>query len=103
MGKCTVGSVYTYGQSVDVEATFKDGDGVLTDPSSVVFKVITPDGQTTSYTVGSDPEATKVSTGVYRLRIEVNQEGIWYYRAEGLGTIKGAGEGSFVVEDSKFY
>jgi hypothetical protein len=69
------------GQSERWVAQFKDEDGVLFDPDDVNFEVTDPDGDVTTYVYGTDPEVTKVSTGVYRYEQEWTVAERWSVRA----------------------
>lgn len=59
-------TTYVIGQQSTHTATIYDDDGDLVDPSTVTFKVRTPAGVETSYVVGADSQATRVSVGVFR-------------------------------------
>lgn len=54
---------FPVGQTLTDQATFKNADGVLYDPTSVVVEVRNPDGSLTY------PTVTQVSTGIYRTNI----------------------------------
>jgi len=75
------------GQSVILQATFKDTDGVLVDPSSVTLTIEDPDGTVTT------PAPTNQSTGVYQHSLDLDLAGDWDYRWEGDTT-----EGAAVCE-----
>lgn len=89
---------------VRVAVNFQDEDRVDTDPDTVVFKVRSPTGITTSYTYNTDAALLKSSVGDYYIDVTPDQSGRWYYRWESTGTDKAiAIEGSFVVQASPFF
>lgn len=55
--------MYPAGQTLTDQATFKDADNALYDPTTVVLEVRNPNG-TLTY-----PTVTKISTGIYRANI----------------------------------
>lgn len=55
------------GQTLTDQVTFKNADGALYDPTTVVVEVRNPNG-TLSY-----PIVTKISVGVYRANIPLNR------------------------------
>ncbi len=59
---------------------------VLTDPTTVTFKVRTPSGVTTSYTYAGTT-VTKESTGVFYKNITLSEAGIWACALVGTGTV----------------
>jgi hypothetical protein len=77
-------------------------DGVLTDPTTVVVLVRTPAGVETTYTYGSSTELTKVSAGVYKLTLTLNQPETWWFRAKGTGAAEANTEISQYVSPSHF-
>jgi uncharacterized protein YfaS (alpha-2-macroglobulin family) len=94
---------YQIGDDVRCQATFTNSDtNVPIDPTVVRFQVRPPSGAITTYTYNSDPQLTRVSTGVYRVVVDANQIGIWHYRFYSEGNGKAAGEGRFEVVPSVF-
>lgn len=82
---------------------------VAFDPDVVTFKVLNPNGTTTTYTYNQagaqDAAITKNATGDYTLTIDVDIAGDWYYRIAGEetgGENRGADEGKFIVNTSYF-
>lgn len=88
--------------SVRVGANFKNNSGVLTDPTTIVLKVKTPDNVITTYTYGSDAEIIKSSTGKFYADLDISQIGIHFYRWEGSGSLQAAGESKFTIKASEF-
>ena len=75
--------------NLDIE--FRDAaTNALFDPAVVTF-YLRPPGATalTSYVVGTDAEATRLSTGKYRLRRVYRKDdaGVWEWHAEGDETV----------------
>lgn len=79
------------------------GTEVLTNPTTVVVKVMPPSGAQVTYTMVSTPAVTPVSTGVFTLQLPVvTQAGDWFYRFEGTGDLVDADEQRFTVLASAF-
>lgn len=95
-------SVYYGGSEVKFTATFKNDDGDETDPSTIVFKIKSPNEDTDSYTYGTDSEVVRVSTGVYSYQQVVSTVGEWFYRWSGDGAVNAAIEGSIHVRPTEF-
>jgi hypothetical protein len=91
-----------YGDLVRVTGTFTNLAGTATDPTAVLCAYRDPSGNLTTLTYGTDAALVKVSTGVYRTDINVDETGRWYYRFYSTGTGQGAGETYFDVPASKF-
>jgi hypothetical protein len=87
------------GHVARIKATFTnpDDDSYVT-PATVTFRVLLPDGQTIDYVYGIDTEVSLVSTGIYRLRLEVDLPGVYYVNAFTAGTGKAAQSAVIVVE-----
>ena len=85
------------GSSVVVQATFRDLDGVLTNPSDVELIIRDPSG---NQTAGSP---TNFSTGVYRDDVTLDEAGWWSFRFEGtIGGNMAVCEGRVCAEESAF-
>lgn len=93
-------NTYDKGDVVRLTGTFTV-DGVATDPTTVTLKVQEPDGTETTYTYAL-ATVTKVSTGVYRKDITIDESGYWYYRWEGTGTVATSGEAVLLTRESEF-
>lgn len=98
---------YHTGSRPRLYASFKLGT-VATDPSTVTFKLRAPSGTTTT-TVYPDPDPlvtsaiVKDSTGEYHLDISaVTEQGEYWYRVEGTGSVTATAETFFVVKESHF-
>lgn len=74
------------GTAITVTATFKDANGILTDPTTVVCKAEDPLKAVTN------PTTTQVSTGVYSASFIINSPGEWNVRFEGTGALTAAEE-----------
>lgn len=89
---------------VRIAANFQNEDRTDVDPSTVVLKLMSPNGTTTTYTYGTDAELVKANTGDYYTDYSPDMSGRWWYRWETTGTgTATAVEGSFVVQNSPFY
>ena len=69
---------YVEGQTIVVQATFRDLDGVLADPDTVTVTVEDPDG------VQSSPAASNVTVGVYQVPVTMDVSGWWKVRVVGV-------------------
>lgn len=86
--------VYQPGDSVPLQATFKNAAGALTN-TTVTLTVRAPDGSTTT------PTPTNTSTGVYEYDYLVAANaptGVWEYIYAGTGNVTAAQRKTFVVE-----
>jgi hypothetical protein len=84
------------GTTVDVQVTYRDDLGELTDPTTLVFKTHEPDGTHNEYEYGVHSQVSLVSAGIYKGRLLVDRAGRFQARFEAtLGTAQKADE--FVV------
>jgi hypothetical protein len=93
---------YDVGDVVRCTGTFTDADGNVVDPTAVTFKFEDPSGNETSYVYGTDPEVVRVSQGVYRVDVTIDESGIWYYRFVSTGTGAAASEEFFKIRPTRF-
>ena len=93
-------NTYDIGDNIRLKAIFSVS-GVATDPSTITLKVKNAAGVTTTYTYAL-AEITKSSTGIYYRDVSVDDDGMWYYRWEGTGTVETSEEHSFKVRSSEF-
>jgi len=84
------------GGEVHLEAAFRDINGVLADPSTIVFTIRAPDGTETVYTY-SAAEVSRSGTGVYYRDVTPDVGGHWAWRAESTGNPQTAEEDTFYV------
>lgn len=94
---------FDVGDVVRLAGNFQNQSGTDVDPGVVTVKVKNPIGAVTAYVYGTDAEVIRDSAGNYHADIAADKEGVWFYRWEGSGVNKGAGEDSFTVADSQFY
>jgi hypothetical protein len=80
---------YTVGDQVRLEATFRDEDGDLADPTTVTGEIRTPDQVDAALSI------VRESLGVYYALFTVAQNGLHEYRIEGAGAIIAAAESQF--------
>jgi hypothetical protein len=89
------------GTSVTLDGIFTDADGFLIDPETISFRLMSPDGEETSFVY---PGAiTRAEAGKYSVTVKPDGGGVWSWRWETETDGKAfAPEGSFVVEVSRF-
>lgn len=85
------------GMLLRFSVTFKDLAGVPADPSTVTFSLRGPDGVTTSFTYGVDPEIIRDSAGVFHTDALPSSEGEWKWRWQGTGAVAAATEGGMLI------
>jgi hypothetical protein len=89
---------------VRIAANLQDEDGTDIDPTTVVFRIMSPSWNETTYTYGTDAQLVKVNTGDYYVDFTPDEAGRWAYRWQTTGTNKTiAFEGEFRVMASDFY
>ncbi len=90
------------GTVIVTECTFSIDDVEL-DPTTVNLEVRKPDGTITTYTYGGvGSPVVKESQGNYNAEININQEGYWSIRWEGVGVVDIAYEVEVLCQDSQF-
>ena len=89
------------GTTVTLTAQFTDSAGVLSNPATVLFKTLDPDGTILTYTYGTDANVTRPSTGNYQATMVPDQGGRWRIRWETTGGVL-VTEDDFIVKDSQF-
>lgn len=97
---------YFLGAVVRLEAQFSDLPGVLTDPTTITFKILQPDPlilpQAVSYVFGVDAQLVRDSVGVYHVDWTADQDGDYCYRFEGTGAAQAVSERHFSVDEGCF-
>lgn len=93
--------IYDVGDRVSMTVEFKDTAGTLTDPGTIVLKLLLPDGSSFTYTYPTG--ITKDATGRYSALLTLTQTGTTTYRWEGSTGLTAAGEGQIVARPSAFY
>lgn len=79
-------TIYDIGDEVVLQATFKNRAGVLADPDTVTGKILRPDATTAALSF------SPISTGVWEATFTIALEGEHWWRVEGSGSVKAAGE-----------
>lgn len=92
-------NTYDIGDRPRLEVTFKDLTGALADPTAVTAKVKDPANVVTDYNAVAVQHA---SLGVYYIDVDLDQSGTWFYRFDGVGTVKASVENAFNVRESRF-
>lgn len=96
---------YDVNDLVRVTALFKNAAGTLIDPSgTITFKYQDPSGNesTDTYFGGTTASIVREATGTYHLDIDVDEAGVWYYKAKAVGTGQAADEQMFVCDATVF-
>jgi hypothetical protein len=76
------------GQPATGTVTFVEADGVtLYDPAVVVLSSVSPFGNATPYTVGTAPQATRLSLGTYALAFTPTTDGEWLVIGDGYDAL----------------
>jgi hypothetical protein len=89
---------------IRLDARFFDDDDADTDPDTVTLMLMSPTGDATTYTYGTDANLGRTDTGDFYCDITPNESGRWHWRwtANGNGTTV-ANEGNFMVQHSPHY
>lgn len=93
---------YDVGTLVRASVTFRDLDGVPTDPDTVNAKYQEPDGTEVEKVYDSDPEVVRDGVGRYHIDITLDASGTWYARFEGTEGLIAGTEWSFVAKPTVF-
>ena len=92
---------YEKHQGVRFVGHFK-ADGTLTNPTSVSFFTVNPNGTQAEYEyVDANSTCALVSTGIYKCDVVLNRSGDWYYRWMGTTAVQAASEGKVSVETTQ--
>jgi hypothetical protein len=83
-----------------ITATFKNGSGTATDPSTVTLLIQKPDDTQQSLTLLTTPPIVKTGTGVYHYDVDIDQEGVWKVKWYGDGFVTTAEPSDFYVTRS---
>lgn len=97
-------SRHPVGTTLTLSAQFVDEDYDDIDPTTVTFKLMSPNGSSSTYVFDTDEELFKDSVGDYSITISPDTSGRWHYRWEATGTNRTvAQEGTFIVQASPWY
>jgi hypothetical protein len=90
--------------TVRIPVNFQDADAADVDPTTITFKLYSPDAAITTYVYNTDTEILRTSEGDYYVDVTPNLPGRWCFRWESTGTnLATAIEGTFVVQVSRFF
>ena len=70
-------TVFPNNNEIVVEFTFRDREKKRFDPTAVKADVTDPNGGSTTYVFGTDPELTKISKGFYQIAFPVSILKTW--------------------------
>ena len=94
-------STFDSGDTIRFENIFSVS-GTNTDPTTVTFRIRDPNKVVTSYVYGTDVELVKVATGQYRIDLQLDLPGEYFYRWESGGPIApGAAESRIKITRSQ--
>lgn len=97
------GKHYINGNVRITARVYADDDANL-DPTSLIFKVKDPRGDTTTYTYGVGDTVSKETVGSYYIDLTPAYSGKWFWRWEATGSgFSLAKEGIFYVQKSAFF
>ena len=100
MVTCNTANQYLVGNSAVITVNITVGN-VLTDPTELQITIENPDKTIiTTYVYGVTTDIIKVSTGIYKIIIDLEEVGIWRYRWSSNSPNTGAVEGVIVVNPS---
>lgn len=85
------------GQRVQATLTFKNENGVPTDPDTAAATVRHPDGTEDAYAVGGANALTQESEGIFTLTFVPDAKGRWYITATGTGILDVASTPDYVL------
>ena len=91
-------NTYDVGDTARVTGLFYDSSSTLADPGTLTFTFMDEEGNTTTYTYGTDAELVKSTTGTFYVDVVFDAHGMWFYRWEATGVRSGAQEGQFAVK-----
>jgi len=80
------------GQTYKFPATFRNAANVLTDPTTVTFRIRDPAGTETAYVYGVGTDVVRASVGSFYVIRQLTTAGEWRCRAEGTGTVAAVDE-----------
>lgn len=95
-------NTYKLGNSVRARVVFRDVDGDLMDPATVVCMVKIPDGTEASYTYGVDVGVVREEEAIYHFWIPTPAAGTYAYRWKGIDAVEVDNEDTFEVDESAF-
>jgi len=88
------------GDFVEKRFTFQ-ANGVVSDPDVVKVGLKAPDGTETIFVYDTDAEVTRISTGIYKFRKQVDgNTGAWRYTVMGewTGAVPGLKQGQGIIK-----
>jgi hypothetical protein len=90
------------GDLIRMDAEFRNNQDVLTDPTTVTFKLKLPDGELIIYVYGTDEEVERLDEGIFRVEHLAEISGSHPYLWRGTGTVAQVEESSFYIKRSNF-
>lgn len=85
------------GNALKFSATFTDENNLPIDPTVVTFTLKKPDGTLVDYIYGTDPEVTKIATGIYNAVLTMSDVGSNYFGWNGTGSVNIYGQSVVLI------
>jgi hypothetical protein len=89
---------YDVGDLVRFPATFKNYLEELTDPNTIRFRYVKPDGTATTLQFGVDGDIIRDSVGEFHIDLELDTKGEWQYNWISDGAVITSQWGILIVE-----
>ncbi len=89
---------FPFGIPLTIDAAIQDDDGVYVDPTTLVFALTDPDGDTVSYTWPTPATIERTGLGAFSREITPTISGTWTFSWTPTGDVDHVQEGAFVVE-----
>lgn len=96
MSGCS-GNSYVEGQGIRLTGQFRDDVGRLADPNGIYVRIRTPDSVVVTYVYLTDSELVRLSTGVYYIDLDLEQDGCWAFAWGSTGALQALTDGTFDV------
>jgi hypothetical protein len=94
---------FDWGDLARFSVTFTDAVGTATDPTTITYRLLHPDGTTeTTYNYGTDAALIRDGVGAYHADVLLTTVGYWAWRWEGTGAVQAAVEGRILAIESPF-
>lgn len=93
--------VYDVGDRRRLQCTIVDEDDELTDPTTLTFTMLEPDGTVTEYVWSIDSELIRTTQGTFYVNWDAAQVGVHRWRYEATGNVQQVEEAAFTCRRSQ--